>query len=79
MISAWAGWRRYDIPVDRYDGVRTRTFPAAVHQQYTGDCYSSLGYPAGKYLLSKISKGGQGQHYVYLVSWAKTVGITVSG
>jgi hypothetical protein len=29
--------------------------------------YLSLGWPAGQYLLSKISKSGQGQHSVYSV------------
>jgi hypothetical protein len=27
--SAWAGWSRFDIPVDRYGGVHT--FPATMH------------------------------------------------
>jgi hypothetical protein len=35
--SALAGWGRFDIPVDRYGGVRT--FPATLYQQYTGVSY----------------------------------------
>ncbi len=34
MTSAWAGWRRFDIPVDRSN--RLHTFLASLHQQYTG-------------------------------------------
>jgi hypothetical protein len=37
--SARASWRRFDIPVDRYDGVLVRTFPANLHQQYTEISY----------------------------------------
>ncbi len=33
--SAWAGWSRFDIPVDRYAGVH----PANLHQHYTGVSY----------------------------------------
>jgi hypothetical protein len=33
--SAWAGWSRFDIPVDRYGGA----FPANLHQQSTGVFY----------------------------------------
>jgi hypothetical protein len=36
--SAWAGWSRFDIPVDRYD-----TFPAKEHQLNTGVSYLPLG------------------------------------
>jgi hypothetical protein len=38
--SAWAGWSRFDIPVNRYGGVH---FPAILHQQYTGVSYLPLG------------------------------------
>jgi hypothetical protein len=38
-----------------------------VAQQNTGVPYLPLGKQAGKYLLSKISKSGQGQHSVYSV------------
>ncbi len=62
--SAWASWRRFDIPVDRYDWVHSLL-------RCTGVSYLLLGNPAGKYLLSKISKSGQGQHSVY------SVGVTV--
>ncbi len=34
--SAWAGWSRFGVPVDRCGGV---TFPANLHQQYTGVSY----------------------------------------
>jgi hypothetical protein len=63
--SAWAGWSRFDVPVDSYGGVQT--FPVTLHQSYTGVFYLLIGYPAGKYFLSKISKSGQGQHSVYSV------------
>jgi hypothetical protein len=43
------------------------TFPATLYQHYGIFCLP-LGQPTGKYLLSKISKGGQGQHSVYLAS-----------
>jgi hypothetical protein len=35
-----------------------------------GVSYLPLGQPAGKYLLCKISNGGQGQHSMYLAFWA---------
>ncbi len=54
--SAWAGRSLFDIPVDRKGG-----------QHYTGVSYLPPGQPAGKYLLSKISKRGQCQHSVYSV------------
>jgi hypothetical protein len=38
---AWAGWSRFDIPLDRYGGVCT--FPANLHQNYTGVFYLPLG------------------------------------
>jgi hypothetical protein len=38
-----------------------------VARQNTGVPYLPLGKPAGKYLLSKISKSGQGQHSRYSV------------
>jgi hypothetical protein len=33
--SAWAGWSRFDIPVDRYCMVWWSAFPANLHQQHT--------------------------------------------
>ncbi len=65
--SAWAGQSRFDISVNRYGGVLYCTFSATVAQQNTGVPYLPLGQPAGKYLLSKISKSGQGQQSVYSV------------
>ncbi len=60
--SNWAGWSRFDIPVDRYGGVHSLLF-----------CTSSL-LPATRLasreiltVLSKISKSGKGQHSVYSV------------
>jgi hypothetical protein len=35
--SAWAGWSRFDIPVDRYGGVHN------LHQKYTGVSYLPSG------------------------------------
>jgi hypothetical protein len=35
--SAWAGWSRFDIPVDRYGGVHN------LHQQYTRVSYLPSG------------------------------------
>jgi hypothetical protein len=49
--SAWAGWRGFEIPVDRSDRVHSLL-------QCTEVSYLLLG------LLSKISKSGQGQHSV---------------
>ncbi len=61
--SAWAGWSKFDIPVDRYGRVHSLLI-----------CTSSLlGFPTwhqasiGKYLLNKISKSRQGQHSGYSV------------
>jgi hypothetical protein len=36
-----------------------------VAQQNTVVTHLALGYPAGKYFLTKMSKSGQGQHSVY--------------
>ncbi len=61
--SAWAGLRRFDIPVNRYGEVHTLLI-----------CTSSpLGFPTCHWAsqqdntLSKISKSGQGQHSGYSV------------
>jgi hypothetical protein len=34
--SAWAGWRRFDIPVDRYDGVHSLLQCKRVFNLYIG-------------------------------------------
>jgi hypothetical protein len=71
--SAWAGWSRFDSPVDRYGGV-----------QYI-PCYSApaahwsllpVTRPASRKILSEknISRG-QGQHSMYLASWGWTLPI----
>jgi hypothetical protein len=31
MTSAWAGWSRFDIPVDRYGGVHSQLICTRVH------------------------------------------------
>jgi hypothetical protein len=82
ILERWpnrmSAWRRFDISVNKDDGIHSLlryTSPApAVH--YIS--YLPVGQPAGKYLLSKISKGGQGQHSMYLASWVQTIQLSHS-
>ncbi len=63
--SAWAGWSRFNIPVDRYGGVHSLLrWPSRTLGSLT--CHWAIASRI-KYLLSKISKSGQGHHSVYSV------------
>jgi hypothetical protein len=71
MISAW-GWLEKILYVSKQ--VWWSTFPAMVHQVYTGVPAKRLAGRKILYILTKILKGGQGQQSVdfrfSLLGWA---------
>jgi hypothetical protein len=59
--SAWAGWRRFDIPVDKSDGVHSLLIFTSC--TYTGSLYLPMSEPPGEYvLLEQNIKRRTGQH-----------------
>jgi hypothetical protein len=68
VLKIFSDYYKYFEKQPGLDCMEYCTFPAVQHHLNTGVFYLSVGLPAGKYLLSKISKGGQGQHSV-LASW----------
>jgi hypothetical protein len=60
--SAWACWRRFDIPKERYGGVHPCYCEPAVHW----GLLPASRLASRKYLLSKISKSVYDQYLVYI-------------
>ncbi len=62
--AAWAGWSRFDIPVDKYGGVH---FLLICTSSTLGSPIPATRQASKEILLSKISKSGMGQRSVYSV------------
>ncbi len=70
--SAWAGWSRFDSPVDRHGGVHSLII--CTNSILYWGLLPATGLASRKILtvFNKISKSGQGQHSCY------SVGLTVA-
>jgi hypothetical protein len=63
--SAWAGWSRFDIPMDRYGGVHYLPICTAVYW----DLLPATRLASIIILIEKNIKSGQGQHSVFSMSF----------
>jgi hypothetical protein len=64
-ILAWANWRRFNIPMDRYEEYIPCYSAPAVHWSFLPVTWLAN----RKILFDQILKGGQDQHSMYLASW----------